>query len=401
VTRRALLPVILGLGLALGACSSPAPAPAPSLSATSEAAPESAPQRTASEFADSFVQTDGSAFTVAGEEFAFVGANIYDAAATDRYSCRAGTRMSDDELTRTLEYLRDEAGASVIRFWAYQPYTQGGTYWDGIDRVLAVARATGMKVIPVLEDGPGDCTTSDAAEPKDEYEGDTWYTDGYRTLYGNATLPYRDYVSLVAQRYADDPTILGWSMMNEAETATRVDGRSALVPFAEDIASVIRAVDDRHLITVGTQSNGAPGASGPDFRDVYGLPDISFSEVHDWGDRGDDDDPMPGGRDGVPPQPDAAECRRTDAPIACSFALAPALGKPLIVGEAGIVGRTAEEREDRASALAGKMEAAFAAGAAGYLVWSVTTADTDGYDILIDRDDPLMPRMKEIAGAVG
>ena len=154
----------------------------------------------------------------------------------------------------------------MIRFWAYQTYTQGATYWGGVDRVLAAAKATGMKVIPVLEDGPGDCTTSSTATPKAKYQGDTWYSQGYKVPYGNATLSYRDYVARIAAHYADDPTILGWMMMNEADTSARDSaGRSVLVDFATDIAGVIRAADPHHLITVGTQSNGAPGASGPDF----------------------------------------------------------------------------------------------------------------------------------------
>lgn len=186
--------------------------------------------------------------------------------------------------------------------------------------------------------------------------------------------------------------------MNEADTSARdPSGASALVGFAIDIAGVIRSVDTRHLITVGTQGNGAPGASGPDFSVVYKLSQISFSEVHDWGYWGSDTDPMPGGTSGAPPVASSPECFREDAPIGCSFARNVALDKPLVVGESGMKGVTSHDRILRSSRMRAKMIAAFAAGASGYLVWSVTTADTDGYDIRIDKRDPLLPVMKRVA----
>lgn len=347
---------------------------------------------------ESFVRTAGTSFRIDGADFRFVGVNIYDAAATGRYSCNQGARMSDDELESTLRFLRDTAGANVVRFWAYQTYTQAGTDWTGVDRVIRIARGLGMRVLPVLEDGPGNCTTSSDREPKAEYRGDTWYSAGYREPYGNASMSYRDYVRVITAHYAGEPTIMGWSMINEADTSARDDqGRSVLVPFAQDIAGVIRQVDSNHLITLGTQSNGAPGASGPDFRDVYSLPDLDFSEVHDWGYWGADDEPMPGADSGRPPDPASAECAVPNAPIACSFAIAPQLGKPLLVGEAGIHGRDATERAARAEQLGAKMSAAFAAGAGGYLVWHVNTTMTDGYDVLLDQPDPLFGVLHQMA----
>jgi len=350
------------------------------------------------DFAKDFVTVRGRSFELAGKAFQFVGANIYDAAASSRYSCRSGSEMSAAELLATLRYLHDVAGATVLRFWAYQTYTQAGTYWNGVDRVLADAREVGMKVIPVLEDGPGNCTTTPTASPKSQYEGDTWYSRGYKVPYGNAALSYRDYVKVITAHYANNPTILGWSMMNEADTEARAsNGASVLVGFATDIASVIRSVDKRHLITVGTQSNGAPGASGPDFTAVYKLPVISFAEVHDWGYWGSDVEPMPGGKGSIPPSATSAQCARTNASIGCSFARAETLDKPLIVGEAGMRGVTVHERTLRAVRIRAKMNADFAAGASGYLVWSVTQANTDGYDIRINTHDPLIAQMKQVA----
>jgi hypothetical protein len=352
-------------------------------------------------FADDFVTVSGRSFELGGSPFRFVGVNIYDAASSPLYSCRSSSEMSDTQLVDTLRYLHDEAGATVLRFWAYQTYTQGATYWGGIDRVLAAARLVGMKVIPVLEDGPGDCTNISTPTPKSDYQGNTWYSEGYKQPYGNATMSYREYVAQVAAHYANDPTILGWSMMNEADTsAVTAQNVPVLVGFATDIASVITAVDPHHLITVGTQSNGAPGASGPDFTAVYDLPQISFAEVHDWGYWGSDTAAMPGGFGAKPPGAGTIECALRNAPIGCSFARGASLDKPLVVGESGMTGRTAHERTLRASRMRAKMNAAFASGASGYLIWSVTTTETDGYDLRTDTNDPLIAQLKQVAGQI-
>lgn len=345
-----------------------------------------------------FITRSGAALEVDGQPFRFVGVNLYDAAASDIYSCSPSTRMTDRQLADAFRYVRDKAGATVVRFWAYQTYTAGGTDFTGVDRVLDAARAAGLRVVPVLEDGPGDCSTGERGVAKDDLPGDTWYTTGYRTPYGNAPLAYRDYVRVMAEHYRDDPTILAWMMMNEAETHARDDrDRSALVAFAEDIGAVIRSVDRRHLRTLGTQSNGAFGTSGRDFSDIYGLPVLDLAEVHDWGFYGSDTEPLPGAVDGQLPAPETAACTALDAKIACSFARAEALGKPLVVGEAGITATDEQGRRRRADLLGAKVAAAFGHGADGYLVWHLNNAETDGYDVLPSTDDPLFAVLRDAA----
>jgi len=348
--------------------------------------------------ADAFVERDGSSLTVDGEPFHFVGLNLYDAAASDVYSCKPTTRLTDEELADTLRYAREEAGVTVLRFWAYQTYTNGGTDFSGIDRVLSAARAAGLRVVPVLEDGPGDCSTGEPGVPLDQLPGDDWYTDGYREPYGTADLSYRDYVRVVTEHYRDEPTILAWMMVNEAETRARDEqDRSALVGFAQDVGAVIRSVDDRHLLTLGTQANGAFGTSGRDVTDIYRLPVLDFAEVHDWGFYGSDTEALPGSQDGRLPDPESPACTALDASIACSFARVEALGKPLVVGEAGIRADDEASRRRRARLLAAKVEAAFDAGADGYIVWHLNKSLTDGYDLVPALDDPSFDVLKRAA----
>lgn len=352
--------------------------------------------------AGSFVERNGSSLQLAGEPFRFVGFNLYDAAASDIYSCSPATRLTDRQLAAAFRYIRDRAGATVVRFWAYQTYTAGGTDFSGVDRVLHAAKGAGLRVVPVLEDGPGDCSTGRPGVAKDAEPGDSWYVSGYRAPYGSAPLAYRDYVRTMARHYRDDPTIFAWMMMNEAETRARdAQGRSALVGFAQDIGAVIRSVDTRHLITLGTQSNGASGASGRDFTDIYRLPVLDLAEVHDWAFYGSDTDPLPGSDSGRLPAPDSAACAALDAKIACSFARAQALGKPLIVGEAGISASDAGTRQRRAALLGAKIDSAFDAGADGYLVWHLSSGTTDGYDVDRSQHDPLFGVLRKASRGVG
>ena len=346
----------------------------------------------------SFVTRSGASLQIDGKPFRFVGFNLYDAAASDIFSCSPSTRLDDTQLADMLRYIRDEAGATVVRFWAYQTYTAGGTDFSGTDRFIAAASKAGLRVMPVLEDGPGDCSTGKPGVSLADADGGTWFTQGYKQPYGSARRSYRDYVQVMAQHYRDNPTIVAWTMVNEAETTARdTAGRPVLAAFAADVAAVIHAADPRHLVTLGTQGNGAPGASGKDFAAVYGQDGLDLTEVHDWNRYGSDTEAMPGSKDGSLPREDSDQCRATDAKIACSFAIAQQLGKPIVVGEAGVEATDAAGRARRADLLGAKMKAAFAANASGYLVWHLNRGPTDKLDVIPNEHDPLIGVMSGVA----
>lgn len=373
-----------------------------------------------------FVTRSGTKFMLDGNEFRFVGFNLFDAANTyfpeqgkTGYSCPRdngwwSSIYTEADLDQELAFIKQQTGATVLRFWAFQRYTNGGTDWSGIDKVIRVAKKNGLKVLPVLEDGPGYCTYPEpAGNAKWKYNNDTWYTDGYKLKMGNYSLTYPDYVRAIVTRYKDEPTIMGWMMMNEADTSRKTNGidgsgPSVLVNFAKDIGTLIKSIDTNHLVTVGTQSNGASGATGADFVQVYNVKDtqgrdlIDFTEVHDWPYWGGDTDPLPGSPDGhTLPNPDSADCLRTyQAKLACSIANSiQKLNKPIIMGEAGIAARSDSERIRRADLMDKKMAAFFNAGGAGYLVWQWNKViDSEGFDVQMTTNDPLLAKMKKYAG---
>ena len=135
------------------------------------------------------MQRAGPSLTVDGTAFRFVGYNLYDGAASDIYSCSPSTRLDDTALAQMLRAAREEGGATVIRFWAFPTYTADGTDFSGMDRLIAAARREGLRVMPVLEDGPGDCSTGEPGVPLSEVDSGNWYITGYREPLGRSTAP--------------------------------------------------------------------------------------------------------------------------------------------------------------------------------------------------------------------
>lgn len=339
-----------------------------------------------------FLKRDGTKFTLDGQEFRFSGFNLFDAAASSFYQCEPQHAMTDEQLRATFREMRSKANAKVVRFWAYQPFTKGATDFEGVDRVIKAAKAEGLLVLPVLEDGPGYCTTGTRGQAKNNWQDDTYYTEGYREKYGSASLSLVDYARKMAEHYKDEKTIAAWSIMNEAETNRRdSDGKSPLVSMAREVAQVIHKADPNHLVTLGTQGNGAPGNSGSDFQDIYSLSELDFTEVHDWTFYGSDTQAMPGAlSNGDLPAADSSQCQDKSAKIACSFAISKELNKPIIVGEIGIKATDSSGKQRRAKLIDAKAQAAKKDGAAGYLLWEINTWANEGYGVVPGSNDPVL-----------
>ena len=337
-----------------------------------------------------FITARGNELYVGDRPFRFVGFNLFDAAGRPgSYHCAWWGALTDEELDAALQRMRSEAGATVLRFWAFQAYTRGGTDWSGIDRVIRLAKKHDMRVIPTLENGMPHCTEGGPSS----MDAGRWYADSYRQARpGGASLSFQAYAERLAERYRDEPAILGWMIMNEAET----ENVAALHAFARDISTRLKRIDPNHLVTLGTQSSGQDGARGRDFVRLYSLPSIDFVSGHDWSFWGDDRDPLPGSPDGRI-LPDATTCDNFRA-IGCSIAQTIVLlNKPFVMTEVGIKAwpRSTHSPEERAALLAAKMDAALINGVTGYLIWQWGKIVDEGYDVR--EGDPLLPVLRRRA----
>ena len=232
---------------------------------------------------------------------------------------------------------------------------QRGRDWSAFDHTLAVARRHGVKVIATLVNQWGEC--EGWSSYPEGYKGESWYRSGYRTQPSSPGMPatYRQWVAEVVSRYRDDPTILAWQLVNEAEARTSYTGScpssapEALRAFAADMSSLVKSIDTNHLLNLGTIGSGQCGATSDDYKSLHALPDIDLCEFHDYTGA-----VMPGDQwNGLATR--IAQCAQ--------------LGKPLFVGEIGIETSQVGSLAARAGLLSSKLGAQLPAGAAGVLAW--------------------------------
>lgn len=85
--------------------------------------------------------------------------------------------------------------------------------------------------------------------------------------------------------YRDDPTIMSWQLANEPRAGTNdatAAEKAAYVQWVADTARYIRSLDDRHMVSTG--SEGLPGSANDArvFLDAHRSPDIAYLTYHMW-----------------------------------------------------------------------------------------------------------------------
>lgn len=358
----------------------PSPTPAPSLAAAPTPTPKPSPTSgTLSPPTSPFVTSLGTVLTLRGRTFLFVGVNRYNLLAINPPggSYRGcGDSWTDDQLAQWFSEV-NSLGVTVVRFWAFQEFTASGADFSQLDKLLSLAGDYDIKLVPVLENQWSSCTAGG-------YKYDTWYQNGYLSPYGSYPTSYKDYVGQIVSRYKDDPRILMWQLMNEAE-GKDTSGNSnaqALYDFALDMSAYVKSIDPNHLVSLGTMGGGQPGTQKGDYRWIHSIPTIDLLEYHDY-----------------------------DEPVSFSANLAQrvedsvALRKPLFVGEAGIKSNCSEpdclSPDERAALFDAKMGAAFDNGVSGYMIWSYRNAVEPPTEYIFTLTDPLAAIVQKVASLVG
>lgn len=356
--------------------TTPAPttttSPAPSATAAPTAAPSAiatiapTPVPTVAPSPMGFVTRSATQLFVGTQPYRFTGLNIYNA--NSRNNCWYSLGNNDDQLAASLSAIG--GGQEVFRAWFFQAEatTNGTRDWAAFDHTLAVARAAGERVIPVLANQWGDCED----QPAGVYKTDDWYASGYKTVVRSGTVPYRDWVKEVATRYRNDPTILAWELMNEPENKVSYpDGAcgsaDTLRAWASDVSGLIKSVDANHLVSLGIIGSGQCGARGTEYQVLHSLSTIDLCSYHDYD---QPTSPLPGDQwNGLLTR--ISQCA--------------SLGKPLYIGESGIKTADVGTLVTRATDFSQKVVAEFGAGAVGFLLWAWDDAahggSSAGYDI--------------------
>ncbi|HXG42065.1 MAG TPA: hypothetical protein VNL95_04995 [Dehalococcoidia bacterium] len=322
-----------------------------------------------------FVRAVGRDLYAGNQPVRFVGVNRYNLLSV--YTGGVLQGCSSDWTLSQLEQVFAELeamGVNAVRFWAFQRFTASGRDFSRFDQVISLARSHNIYLVPVLENQWSSCTEGG-------YKTSDWYRGGYLRPYGSYPISYKEYVGRVVSRYRDEPIILMWQLMNEAEstdaTRTRHDP-DALYAFAADMSAYVKSLDPNHLLALGTMGSGQPGTQGDEYRRLHSLPGLDVLEYHDYNEE-------------TVPLPDYLRERIQDSIV---------LGKPLIIGEAGIsLGQF--DAQTRARLFDAKMSAAFQNGVAAYLIWSYRNRVYEG-DYQFTPADPLAAVLSSYRwGAVG
>ncbi|HTM68875.1 MAG TPA: cellulase family glycosylhydrolase [Candidatus Binatia bacterium] len=315
-----------------------------------------------------FVVSSGGHLRLGAVRYRFVGVNVYSLASappgSDGFVC--GESRDDDGLRQTLDEVA-AMGGNAIRIDAYQSFTDGDGDFSRLDLILDEAGARGIRVILALENQWPDCTEGG-------YKYADWYRDGYRRPYGGYRLSYRDHVAAVVRRYRDDPGVLMFQLMNEAESRDvhGLDDPEALLAFTEDMASLVRGIDRVHVLSLGTSGVARPGSGGAFYALLHQVNGIDVVEAHDYG----------------------ADAVALPRDVWLSLLAARAIRRPFFIGEVGMDAPPLSP-EQRATLVAEKLEAAWHEDADGALVWSYRAGDGGNKDF--DFHDPLAAALRRFS----
>ncbi len=323
------------------------------------------------------VTRSGTSLMLNGSPWQFAGYDDYRlTSASPGHQC--GGPLTDQEVAASLDEIRSNSGATVVRTWFMQAYGGPGN-WGQFDRLLAAAAARGMKVIPVLSDQWAACEPWPAGQTP--YRSLSWYQTGYRHVDYGYTRSYRDYAAAIAAHYRGNQAIAFWQLVNEAEALDAPGGacedalaNRALRHFADDVAGVIKHNDPGRLVSLGTIATGQCGTSSTaDFLNLHSGR-IDICEYHDYF-----------GPGGLPGDQWHGVAVRIDQ---CH-----SLNKPIFAGEVGLQasiqadGSSGGQVTDatlaqRATFFQQKLQAQFGAGISGFLIWQYATGPpTDGFEV--------------------
>jgi len=264
----------------------------------------------------------------------------------------------------------------------------GARDWRALDRVVQAAEAapTHPHLVISLASQSGQCGDGHWLDL-------SWYSGGYRAVFNDIgdnwpRVSYWDYLREVVARYAGSPAIAIWEPVGEPEAANCQPGyagtacythkycpsnaTATLRSFFDTVGAEIHRLDPSHLVGTGVIGGTQCGWAGAGSIVIHNSPGIDVGTFHDYG---SDNLALP-------------------TELAQRLSQARSIGKPLLDEEVGIDGRNVPgctSLVTRASELDAKMRAAFAAGAAAFMVWDYAEGPPDGNcDTRVRPGDPVL-----------
>ncbi|MDQ3818370.1 MAG: cellulase family glycosylhydrolase, partial [Acidobacteriota bacterium] len=357
-----------------------------------------------------FVYTRGSSFMVDGQPFRFTGANV-------------SVMYKDEDRERMPETMLEAArqGLSVVRVWAFgegdeneigpvgndradwprkhsfrpEPDRWNEEEFVHLDRVMAEAARNHLRVQLCLTNwwrDTGGITQylywagiKDAADERQPYGINA---ERAMLFYTNDTTRrlYREHVEKILTRrntvtgvlYRDDPTIMGYELMNEAQALPgRLAERRAWI---REMSAYIKSLDPDHLVAPGTWGYRTSWERREWLED-HRIPTIDYCDVHLYP------------RDDLDSFVDSPKAlgEFIDNRAAAAFSI----DKPFLVGEFGM-GPEGYKGLSEVEWYRAYFESALRAGAGGALFWIITPDPHRGYGVsyTTERDDELRAEIR-------
>ncbi len=218
---------------------------------------------------DPFVRRVERSFFLNGRPFRFAGVASWalqqlNTCTSNKPENRAAwTQRAYDDLV--------PARTKVARFFAFQNSAgPSGDDFTLFDTSVRDARRAGVRVQFVLEHADGGCSQGG---PRDN----AWYTGGYKNPDGNYALSYRDFAESVARRYRDEPTVLGYVLLQGFGAGEP----SALTNFVTDMGQLLHGVAPNQLVSLDLEWQAA-NDSGANYRALQELPVVDLMDIDDY-----------------------------------------------------------------------------------------------------------------------
>ncbi|MFO0627926.1 MAG: cellulase family glycosylhydrolase [Polyangiales bacterium] len=248
--------------------------------------------------AQRFVSVRDGHFALEGQRFRFVGANasVMHGGAHREALDEIFDAMVADGLRVARVWALGERPADAPAWTRDFAWRLGRDAWitesfDHLDRVIEAAGRRGLKLIVVLANRWGDYggvpqylswAGWDAATQRSMGELGAlaaFFDDG------DARALYLAHVARVVTRvnartgvaYRDDPTVMAWELINEADSAPR--DRALLVRWTQETARAVHAMDPAHLVGAG-HIGYTRQAQRDTWRAVQALPEVDYADAH-------------------------------------------------------------------------------------------------------------------------
>lgn len=217
---------------------------------------------------DPYVRRVERSFFLNGSPFRFAGVSGWGL--LEATQC---TSTKPEEREAWMQRAYDELVASrtkVARVFAFQSSAgPAGTDFALFDASVRFARRAGVRLQFVLDHAQGNCSVGGRRES-------SWYVSGYEGLDGNYQRSYREFTEALANRYQNEPTVLGYVLLQGLGGADP----TTMTTFVTKMGELLRVAAPRQLVSLDLTWEGADSAAN--YRALQELPVVDLIDVDDY-----------------------------------------------------------------------------------------------------------------------